>query len=336
MQREWFLPWVLLLAGCANSPDSQTSAPQQGPGLRELGVIALPAVEGRIDHLAFDAKRMRLYVAALGNNTLEVVDLATRQRVRQIHGCAKPQGVLYIDEFDVVVVSNGESGMLHVFNPATFERVASLDVGKDADNLRWAPRTKEVFVAAGDGELVGVDARTWTITRRFPLSAHPESFQLATSDERIFVNVPDAQQIAVVDRRARAPDMTWPLVGAGANYPMALLEHDRRLVVGCRKPACLIVFDTDGGKLLASLELSEDCDDIFYDMEHDRVFVSCGGGNIDVFERTPGGVLARTHQLPTAGGARTCLLVPQLNRLFLAVPHRGSQAAEIREFELVP
>jgi hypothetical protein len=327
---------TLLAASCSVDARSPVAATQRGPGLRELGAIALPGVEGCIDHLALDRKRLRLYVAALENDTLEVVDLMRGARERQLQGLAEPQGVLYLDELDRVVVSNGKSGRLDVFDGETLERRASVDVGEDADNLRWDPRTKEVIVGQGDGALVAVDARTWSVAKRFELAAHPESFQLAGADERIFANTPAAKQIAVLDRAGKSEPRLWPVSTASANYPLALLEIDQRVLVGCREPARLLAFDTKTGEQRASLELSGDCDDIFYDAERGRVFVSCGAGFIDVFARREPGAFSRTQQVATAAGARTCLLVPELHRLYLAVPHRGSHRAEVRMFELVP
>ncbi len=330
-------PMTLMLLVAACSARAQTPAPakERGAGLRELAAIALPDVEGRIDHLALDAKRMRLYIAALENNSLEVVDLKKGERERQIRGLAEPQGVLYLPELDRLVVSNGESGKLDVFDGNTLERTNSIDVGKDADNLRFDPRTHEVIVGQGDGALVFVDAATWTITKRISLAAHPESFQLDGAGERIFVNTPGAKQIALVERKSEAKPKTWPVAQASANYPMALIESDHRVLVGCRNPARLLSFDSESGEAQDSFELSGDCDDIFYDASRGRVFVSCGEGFIDVFDKREPKALSRCQRLPTAAGARTCLLVPELHHLYLAVPQRGSQRAEVRIFELV-
>ena len=336
MRWNFLMTLTLLAAACSARAELPAPAQKPGPGLREIGAIALPEVNGRIDHLALDAKRMRLYVAALENNSLEVVDLNKGARERQILGLAQPQGVLYLQEFDRVVVSNGESGKLDVFDGNTLERTNSIDVGNDADNLRFDPLTREIFVGQGDGALVIVDATTWTITKRVALAAHPESFQLAASGERVFVNTPGSRQIASVDRQSKAQPQTWPVSQAGANYPMALIEADRQVLVGCRNPPRLLSFDSESGRACDSLELSGDCDDIFYDAQRGRVFVACGEGFIDVFERREVKSLSRSARLPTAAGARTCLLVPELQRLYLAVPKRGSQRAEVRVFEVVP
>ena len=125
---------------------------------------------------------------------------------------------------------------------------------------------------------------------------------------------------------------TWPLVGANANYPMALDEANHRMFVGCRRPARVLVYDTTTGKQAGSFDVVGDTDDLFYDAARQRLYVSGGDGFVDVFEAGPGRVNRLTH-LATAGGARTSLFVPEQNRLYLAVPHRGAQPAEVRIYE---
>jgi DNA-binding beta-propeller fold protein YncE len=164
------------------------------------------------------------------------------------------------------------------------------------------------------------------------LSGHPESFQLEKGGRRIFVNVPDAKHIAVVDREAMKLVTTWAVTEARANFPMALDEAGHRLFIGCRQPAKVLVIDLASGKSTASFEAVGDTDDLFYDATRKRVYVSGGEGFLDVFEER-GGTFARILHQPTSAGARTSLFVPELNRLYLAVPHRGSQKAEIRVFE---
>lgn len=326
----------ILAAACGPShSDASASNAREGSFLRLVEVIPLPDVEGRIDHLALDLKRARLYVAALENNSLEVIDLASKKLLRQIQPMSEPQGVLYLDDLDRVVVSNGGSGALDVLDGETLERVKRIDVGEDADNLRYEAGTKRVYVAWGKAGAVSlVDASTWSLLGRFEVSAHPEAFQLEEKGTRIFVNVPGSREIEVLDRATKQRDAVWKMASAKKNYPMALIEEDRRLLVGCREPARLIVIDTASGNESAALELSGDCDDIFYDAARARIYVSCGAGSIDVFTRKAAGEYALLEKIPTAAGARTSLFVPETKRLYLAVPHRGEQQAEIRVFEV--
>jgi hypothetical protein len=165
------------------------------------------------------------------------------------------------------------------------------------------------------------------------LPGHPESCQFERSGSRVFVNVPTADQIAVVDRRAMKVVDTWTVVGAKSNFPMALDEANHRLFVGCRRPAKMLVYDTASSKQIASFDIDGDTDDLFYDAARKRLYVSGGEGYVDVFQEQDANRLQRVARVATAAGARTSLFVPEQNRLYLAVPHRGSQKAEIRVYE---
>src|SRR5689334_20757187 len=102
IQRLFALALLVSMAADANA--------QSGNGLRMVQTIALPGVEGRIDHMAVDLKDERLFVAALGNNTVEVVDLRAGKRVRSIPGFHEPQGVGFAPEFNKLFIANARTG----------------------------------------------------------------------------------------------------------------------------------------------------------------------------------------------------------------------------------
>jgi len=291
--------------------------------------IALPGVEGRIDHMAVDLKGRRLFVAALGNNTVEVIDLAAGNRVYSIPGLHEPQGIAYIPATDRIVVANAKDGSCRIFDGRTFRQTAVVDCKEDADNVRYDPAAGRIYVGYGSGGLAVINLEQGKRIGDIPLAGHPESFQLETAGKRIFVNVPTARQIAVLDREKQAVVSTWPVQQAEANFPMALDEAHHRLLVGCRKPARLLVIDTESGKPVASHPCAGDTDDLFYDAKLQRVYVSGGEGAISVFDQTDADHYRPLATIPTAAGARTGLFVPATGCLYLAVPHRGSQKAEI-------
>src|SRR5882672_9447254 len=183
---------------------------QGNPPLKMVQTIPLPGVEGRIDHLSVDLKGQRLFVAALGNNTLEVVDLAQGKRIRSITGLREPQGVVYIPELDQVVVANGEDGTVRTIDGKSFMTVSSLMLGSDADNVRYDSTGGRLIVGYGAGALGFIDAKSHKVIGAVKLSVHPESFQVEKSRPRIYVNVPDANQIAVVDSSKQTVIATWP------------------------------------------------------------------------------------------------------------------------------
>jgi len=165
------------------------------------------------------------------------------------------------------------------------------------------------------------------------LAAHPESFQLEERGKRIFVNVTDARQIAVIDREKQSVTATWPMAKFQAHFPMALDEANHRLFAGCRKPARLVVFDTTTGKPVVDLGISGDTDDLFYDPVLKRLYVSCGEGFIDVIDQRNADSYQLRERIKTRSGARTSFFSSDRNEFYLAVPTRGNQEAEIRVFK---
>ncbi len=325
------LSLVLLMATTlTGNIKAQETAP-----LRFVHAIPLPNVEGRIDHFAVDLKGRRLFVAALGNNTVEVIDLKTGNRDHTITGVREPQGVGFIPESNRLFVANAKGGACDVFDGASLKRMKSVKFSDDADNVRYDAAAGRVYVGYGDGALGVVDAASGERVGDIKLDGHPESFQLEKNGPRIFVNIPTARKIAVVNRTKLAVVASWP-VEARDNFPMALDEEHHRLFVGFRKPAKLSVFDIQTGKVVASLDSPGDADDIFYDSARRRVYFSGGEGSIGIFQQRDAHHYEPVAKIPTAAGARTALFVPEVNRLYLAVPQRGDQRAEVRVYEAQP
>jgi DNA-binding beta-propeller fold protein YncE len=304
--------------------------------LRLEGKIALSGVEGRIDHLAVDLENQRLFVAALGNNTVEVLDLAAGKRVHSITGLHEPQGILYVPDVRRIYVANGNDGKLKAFDGKSFASVGEVDFSSDADNVRYDSQAKQVFTGYGSGALGIVDLLSGKRLGDIQLDGHPESFQLEKSSPRIFVNVPTARHLAVVDRQQRTVLAKWPLGGDRANFPMSLDEANHRLFAGCRRPAQVQVFDTQSGKIVAAVSCVSDTDDLFYDSALKRLYVSGGEGFVDVFQQRDRDTYALVAKISTASGARTSLFVADLKRLFVAVPHRGGQRAEVQVYSTQP
>jgi len=232
-------------------------------------------------------------------------------------------------------VANGGDGTYDMLDGATFARLRTLRFSEDADNVRCDARAGRMYVGYGSGALGVVDAASGDSLGSISLPAHPEAFELETNGPRAFVNIPDADEVAVLDLKRARLLTTWKLASYGANYPMALDEPGHRLFIGCRRPASVLVLDTGSGRRLSAVPIEGDPDDLFYDSATRQLFVSCGAGVIDVLRTAASGQLTKVAKAVTAPGARTALYAPTLRRLFLAVPHRGSQRAEIRVYEAV-
>jgi DNA-binding beta-propeller fold protein YncE len=300
-----------------------------GQSLTPGGKVVLPNVNGRIDHFSADLKGQRLFVSALGNHTVEVIDVAAGKRVHTIGELAEPQGVYYDAASGRLFVACAKDGAVKVFDGATFHPVSSAKTSGDADNIRYDARGGRVVVGYGDGALAFFDP-SGKKTGEIALDAHPESFQIEKNGTRTFVNVPDRKEIEVVDLTKGTVLAKWPVTSALRNYPMALDEEHHRLFVGCRTPARMLVIDTETGKQTGSVEIVGDTDDLFWDASRGRVYVIGGEGFVDVID---GASLKRVSREATAAGARTGLWVAEWSKLFVAVPHRGAQAAEVRVWE---
>ncbi len=305
---------------------------QEPHGLTLKGRIELPNVNGRIDHFSADLKGKRLFVAALGNQTVEVLDVQAGKHLRSISGLAEPQGLFYDPATNRLFAACAKDGAVKVFDGSTFQLQDTAKFSGDADNIRYDGRNRQVIVGYGDGALGLLDS-TGKKAGEIALDAHPESFQLEKEGTRVFVNVPDRKEIEVADLAANKVLAKWPVTSALKNYPMALDEANHRLLVGCRAPARMLAIDTATGKQTASVEIVGDTDDLFYDASRKQVYVIGGQGFVDVFAQKDPDRYERVSHIPTASGARTGLFVPDWGKLFVAVPHRGEQRAEILVFE---
>ena len=310
------------------------AAELESTGLELKQTIPLPGVEGRIDHLDLDAAGERLFVCALGNNSVEVLDLRKGERIHSISGLGAPQGLVYITELNRLFIANDKDGLCNIYDTKSWQPVATVDLQDDADNVRYDSVHKEIFVGFGDGGIAVINPAEGSRTRTIKLAAHPEAFELEKRGRRIFVNVPTAGHVAVIDRNKAEVITTWKTDGASANFPMALDEADHRLFFACRSPAKLVVLNTDSGDTVAALDISGDADEVFYDSKRRRLYVICGEGYVDIIEQIDADQYKRNAKIPTASGARTGFFNLGRDDLFVAVPHRGAQSAEIRRYQV--
>jgi DNA-binding beta-propeller fold protein YncE len=310
---------------------SSATVAADAPPLRPIGVIPLGEVKGRIDHLAIDPAGQRLFVAALGNNTVEVIDLAAGRVARRLGGMDEPQGVRFLPDSKTLVVASGGDGKARFYD-AALKLLPSVNNLDDADNVRFDSAAKRVYIGYGNGALAVCDP-AGKLLESIKLAGHPESFQLESAGPRIFVNVPSARIIEVVDRAKMQVIAQWPVKDGEANFPMALDEPHHRLLVVCRKPAKLLVFDTETGAVVASVDACGDADDIWLDPAAARIYITGGEGCISVIEQSDADHYRALARIPTAAGARTSFFDAEARRLYVAVPRRGSQSPEIRMFQ---
>lgn len=321
--------FMTLLAFCFFHDGCTAQKPAENNSLKLLSTIVLPDVSGRIDHLTFDPERQMVFVAALGNNTVEVVDLKNKKVVHSIKNLAEPQGLSFIPENKNLIVANGGNGECDIFDAITFQKIKVVKLSGDADNVRYDQASKRIYVGYGSGGIAIIDATSYQLIADIKLEGHPESFQLDKSAKKIYVNVPDERQIEVIDLVKNNVSDRWKIPEASANFPMSLDETNHRLFIGCRHPAKLLVIDTQTGETIASMPIDGDTDDIFYDKTSKLIYLSCGAGYVDIFKQTDSNTYAANGRISTHSGARTSLFIADSNLLIVASPSGFSGKASL-------
>lgn len=323
--RAWITLIALLpVALCGASAIMARPAEQT---LRLETKIPLGPVGGRIDHLALDVARHRLFVAELGNNSVGVVDLAARNVVHRITGLKQPQGLAYAPATDTLYVANRGDGSLRMFSGADYTLIGRVELDSDADNVRIDGAAGRIIVGYGDGALAAIDMASRQKIASMALKGHPEGFQLDPRSSDVFVNLPDDRALVVVDRATGRTRHRWT-VPYGGNFAMTLDNARERVISVFREPARLVAFSKQSGSVVDQADTCGDVDDVFLDARRDRFYISCGEGFLDIRDAAAAG-FPQLERLATANGARTALFAPEIDRLFLAVRSQGNTAAAI-------
>lgn len=315
-----------------------SSAPAAGsePSLVLQKSIPIPGVVGRIDHMDYDAAGGRLFVAALGNGSVEVLGVAASSVIASIRGLAEPQGIAFVADARKVYVTTGGSGELGVYDAASLGLLRRIQLGGDADNLHYDMAGRRLFISAGEA-IRSLSVQDDVLSPAVALPGHPEGFALSPAQPLLYANVPvRGRGVFVIDRNRMSLLSRWPVGGPLANlfsnFPLALDENGRQLFVATRVPSALVVMDAGTGTQVATVRIDGDADDVFLDAARSRLYVSCGDGFIDVISRKNADSYALRDRIPTAAGARTSLWVAPTGTLYVAAPQRGDLPARILVF----
>ncbi len=334
------------LVGCgalalARAQQAPSSAPSKAPA-REISSLQLqqeipvPNVMGRLDHMSSDSKRRLLFVSALGNNSAEVIDTFGGRVVHTItEGLSQPQGILYVPDYNKIVIANAENGKVNIYDGTTYQLRKSLDFSPDPDNIRWDAASKLVVLGYGedDGGIAFIDPqKEEQVGQVLKTGGHPESFQVEQTGGHIYVNCPDVGNSVLSIERKTGKVMKWPLKGLRGNYPMQLDEKNHRLFTVTRKPPMLVVLDTETGKEVARLRTSGDSDDLFYDASRNRIYVAGGQASISVYDIHDPDHYSLLERIPTTIGARTAYFFASRDQLYLGIPAKEGQPSQIWAF----
>jgi DNA-binding beta-propeller fold protein YncE len=315
---------------------------QTKPPLRLLQTIPLPDLKGGdFDHFDVDLLGNRLFLTAEENNAVEVFDIRANKLIHTIQDVDTPHSLLYLSDTKQLWVVDGGDGIIKVFDGSSYAEIETVKLAIGADSAVYDPANHLLYVATGgedakmDFSLISiVDTSTRKRVGDIKVnSTNIESMALEKNGQRLFANVRDRNLVAVIDTKKRAVTSTWSLGGVHGNTPMALDEAHRRLFVVGRKPARLIVLDSDSGKIIATLPTAELTDDMLFDPESKRIYVACDE-LVVVYVQHDADHYAELGRIPTGFRAKTAILVPQLKRYFVAVPRHGQKIAEVRVYEV--
>jgi DNA-binding beta-propeller fold protein YncE len=311
---------------------------ESGATLTLVKTIALPSVAGRFDHFAFDPADGRLFVAATGNHSVEVVSVKTGKRIETIAGLGKPHGLAWVADQGKLFVADGSLAALKVYTGSPLKEVATLALSDDADDMVYDAQTGLLYVghggssAAAPGRIAVVNTRDNSLVQNLPVSAHPEALEIDPDGKRVFANIADSSEIVVIDAASHSIKTTWKLSRASDNVPVAFDAEDHALLVGCRKPARSVSVDAGTGVEVSDLPSATGADDLFYEARRHRAYLISGSGAVDVYQVAPDKSLKALDTVKTGPGAKTGLLVPSLKALFVAVPATPAEPAEIRMY----
>jgi len=328
---------LLLMCGFfAAKMQSQEAAP-----LKLAQTYKLPAdVKGNFDHFAIDLAGNRLFATPEAYKAVLVFDLRTGNIIHKISGIEKPHAILYRDDLKRLYVTDGEAGDLKIADSESYKIVSSVKLLEDADSIGYDPATKLLYIDNGGGDvhqtysmLSVVDTTAGKKVVDIKVDGDTlEAMALDKSSSRLYLNNKAKSQVDVIDREKRTLIASWPVTLAKTNVAMAYDEANHWLFIACRSGG-IVVIDTQSGKELSVLPITKGVDDLVFDAASKRLYASCDG-DVSVYEQNTPDSYKLLGKVPTGPLARTALLVPQMNRYFVAVPQHGTTSAEIMVFEV--
>ena len=332
--------FLALFVALTGSLQAQEKAP-----LKLVETIPLPGLkDGDFDHFAPDVYGHRLFLTAEENGKVQVLDTNTKKLIHTIDYVKAPHAILCLQDLKKLFIVEGDASAVRVYDSDSYQAVGEIKVSIDADSIAYDPATNYLYVVNGGREahtpysLISViDTNNSKRLRDIKINAnHVEAIVLEKSGLRMFCNITSQNAVGVLDRNESALAATWWLPpGDTQNVAMALDEANHRLFVVTRKPGKLIVLNSENGEVIADLPAVGLVDDLSYDAKQKRLYLA-GDQFLDVFDQKDPDHYVLLARIPGSFRAKTGILVPELNRYYLAVPHHENKDAEVRVYEIQP
>ena len=332
---------ILTLALAAAALSVSGTAQALPPALQLSRTIVLSGVTGKFDHLAIDAAGERLFIAATGNHSVEVIDLKTDKVEQSLAGMGKPLGLAWVAATGSLYVADGSLGELRVYNGSPLTLAGKIKLSDDADDMTYDAADRLLFVghggsdAANPAKIAVVNTAFFSLVANLTVATHPEALDIDPQGKRVFANIAGSNEVAVIDTASRRLTARWKLTKAAENVALAFDGEHQLLYVACRRPGTLIALDAASGTEVASLPAAGAADDLFYDPALKRIYVISGAGEVDVYQVDQAKTLHTLGVLHTAGGAKTALFIAAQNLLYVGVPGVDGHAAQIRLYRTV-
>lgn len=320
----------------------QVALAQTAPPLKLVAKYEIPAsVKGRFDHLGLDTAGNRLFVVAEEGGQVLVFDLGSGKMVQTIK-VPHPHAVLVRDDINRIFITDEDKGAVNIYDAKTYSLVKSVPLKVDTDSIGYDPATHYLYVDNGGDNahetftmLSVVDTTAGTKLADIKIDGDTlEAMALEKMGDRLFLNNPAKNEVEVIDRKTNKLAASWPVKMSKDNATMAFDESTHRLFVGCRSGQ-IVVFDSQAGKELQALAIGRGTDDLMFDPASKRIYATSGGaGVINVYKEMDADHYQSLGQVPSGAGGKTGLLAPQLSRLFVPVPGKGTAPSTVYVYQL--
>jgi DNA-binding beta-propeller fold protein YncE len=337
---------LFLLAGTvpcvAQTPTAGKKPVAAGPALRLASTVTLPGYKGDFDHFAVDRERGRILLAAEDHATLEVFDLKTGRHLKTITGFGVPHSILIRPGAKTIIVTDSDQ-MSHVLDAETYAPKGSITLVPGADSAAYDSAANVYYVVTGGKDvkmatctLAAVNPDTGKVLASIEFKDnHVEAMTLEKGGSRLFINLAQTNQVAVVDRKSMKVLAMWPVPPAKQNAMVALDEPTHRLFVVARDPGMVIVMSSDDGKVITTAPAPLRADEVLYDAAAHRLYVPGGEGYIGVYDTSEPKKLKEIAKVPSAYGAKTAMLLADKKQMLVAAsPGETKNVAKILTYSI--
>jgi DNA-binding beta-propeller fold protein YncE len=332
LRKSWLATCLISFTTLAGNTKAQEKLP-----LKLVTTTPLPGYTGDLDHFGLDLKGGRLFLASEDHKTVEVFDLRTGERLHSIEGFGQPLTMAYVPDSDRLVVTDGDNtDAVQLVDAKAYKIIKTLRLGKGVDHSVFNLVNKYFYVENGGGSGATTHVLSIIDTKSFKqvgeIAGIPgesnEGMVIDRAGKTLYLNMTGSDEVGVIDLNTLQFIARWPLPDVHVAHAIALDEPHHRLFTATRKPPQFIVFNTDTGKVVASLPCVGVNSDMSFDAERKRIYIT-GSDTASVFEQRDADHYEHIAEVPTAYRAKSSIFVPQLKRLYVADSGKGKAGAKV-------